>query len=414
MRYLRHHVAVQTPSTQMHARGRRRNGRWEQQRVVVARSSYSARIQRFILDAPALETPEGMTASRQLSIVEAFWKAMKNEQAAGAKRRPPPVVVEAAAAGRRLGEDGEVEFDVCICGGILGVMLGLSLVMRGQRVCIVEKRAVEGRRQEWNISRHDLDVLVRLGLLTAGEVSSCVVTQWEQDRIAFKGEPNDMYIEGALDLGVDPQRLIGLFKARYLRLGGTVLDHHMFQKAHVYDDGVRVALKGFNVGGDADWNAGDMNRGSSSGDDEEGSGRGGSSDGSDGGNSGSGSSRLWVTCRLVVDCMGHYSPIVKQQRHGQPVEGMVIVVGGCMAATEAENGTATEKDTETVAPGCDLLVTIDDSQDDMQYFWEVGIDLDRRARTRPDSLTRATRFARSPGLSGRGRQVQDRLHVCLR
>ena len=117
-----------------------------------------------------------MTASRQLSIVEAFWKAMKNEQAAGAKRRPPPVVVEAAAAGRRLGEDGEdgeVEFDVCICGGILGVMLGLSLVMRGQRVCIVEKRAVEGRRQEWNISRHDLDVLVRLGLLTAGEVS-CV------------------------------------------------------------------------------------------------------------------------------------------------------------------------------------------------------------------------------------------------
>jgi len=147
-----------------------------------------------------------MTASRQLSIVEAFWKAMKNEQAAGAKRRPPPVVVEAAAAGRRLGEDGEVEFDVCICGGILGVMLGLSLVMRGQRVCIVEKRALEGRRQEWNISRHDLEVLVRLGLLTAGEVSSCVVTQWEQDRIAFKGEPDDMYIEGALDLGVDPRR----------------------------------------------------------------------------------------------------------------------------------------------------------------------------------------------------------------
>ena len=316
-----------------------------------------------------------MTASRQLSIVEAFWKAMKNEQAAGAKRRPPPVVVEAAAAGRRLGEDGEVEFDVCICGGILGVMLGLSLVMRGQRVCIVEKRALEGRRQEWNISRHDLEVLVRLGLLTAGEVSSCVVTQWEQDRIAFKGEPDDMYIEGALDLGVDPRRLIGLLKARYLGLGGTVLEHHMFQKAHVYDDGVRVALKGFNVGGDADWNAGDMNRGSSSGDDEEGSGRGGSRDGSDSsdssGSSGSGSSRLSVTCRLVVDCMGHYSPIVKQQRHGQPVEGMVIVVGGCMAAAETENGTATEKDKETVAPGCDLLVTIDDSQDDMQYFWET-------------------------------------------
>jgi lycopene cyclase CruP len=30
-----------------------------------------------------------------------------------------------------------------------------------------------------------------------------------------------------------------------------------------------------------------------------------------------------------LDCMGHYSPIVKQMRGKAKPEGMVIVVGGC-------------------------------------------------------------------------------------
>ena len=31
--------------------------------------------------------------------------------------------------------------------------------MRGHNVCIVEKNKLEGRTQEWNISRHELQVL---------------------------------------------------------------------------------------------------------------------------------------------------------------------------------------------------------------------------------------------------------------
>ena len=373
------------------ARNRRRS--W----IAASAPQYSANIQR-VLDSPLLETPEGMTPSRQFAIVEAFWKTMKNEHAEQGSRRTnaskngsktpprprrPPTVVEAHSGSvverlpkpsrARSSIESPNEFDVCICGGILGLMLGLSLLLRGQRVCIVEKRTVEGRKQEWNISKHDLDVLVRLGLLTSQEVDSCVVTRWEQDRVAFKGEAIPMYIEGALDLGVDPQRLIGLLKERYLALGGTVLEHHMFQKAHVYDDGVVVELKGFNVGREADWNAGDMNRGAStsSSEDEE--------------------TRSEVSCRLIVDCMGHYSSIVKQQRYGQAVEGMVIVVGGCMEEKhghegrepdpepepqqepqqEREHEAAYKASTKKERNGCDLLVTIDDSQDDMQYFWEA-------------------------------------------
>ena len=319
-------------------------------RIGTAQRAFSARVQR-VLDSPGLEAPEGLCPERQLAIVEAFWKSMKNENSANGRNRksPPPVVLEGQASSDQIDAPAnEAEFDVCVCGGILGIMLALSLMDYTTSVCVVEKRAVQGRKQEWNISRHDLDVLARLGLLTPEEIDSCIATKWEQDRIAFKGEKHDMWIRGALDLGIDPQRLIALLKERFLARGGTILEHHMFRRAHVREDMALVELKPFDISAESgDWNAADMNRGSSGSDEEP------------------PAHRSSLTCRLVVDCMGHYSPIVKQLRHGQSAEGMVIVVGGCME--ELGRGEA---------PGgandfADLLVTIDDSQRDMQYFWEA-------------------------------------------
>ena len=43
-----------------------------------------------------------------------------------------------------------------------------------------------------------------------------------------------------------------------------------------------------------------------------------------------------VTARLLVDCMGHYSPVVKQMRGGSKPQGMVLVVGTCAHGVPAE------------------------------------------------------------------------------
>ncbi len=43
----------------------------------------------------------------------------------------------------------------------------------------------------------------------------------------------------------------------------------------------------------------------------------------------SGSSRREIRARLLVDCCGHYSPIVKQMRGGAKPQAMVLVVGSC-------------------------------------------------------------------------------------
>jgi hypothetical protein len=34
-----------------------------------------------------------------------------------------------------------------------------------------------------------------------------------------------------------------------------------------------------------------------------------------------------MVCRLMLDCMGHVSPVVRQLRHGQKPDGVCLTVG---------------------------------------------------------------------------------------
>jgi len=42
-----------------------------------------------------------------------------------------------------------------------------------------------------------------------------------------------------------------------------------------------------------------------------------------------------VSARLLVDCMGHWSPIVRQMRGGKKPDGICLVVGGCATGIPA-------------------------------------------------------------------------------
>lgn len=75
-------------------------------------------------------------------------------------QRSPPVV---RVRHRRL--QAALDCDVAVCGGTLGLFIALALQLRGHRVTVVEKRRVEGRTQEWNVSRAELDVLPVLAVI---------------------------------------------------------------------------------------------------------------------------------------------------------------------------------------------------------------------------------------------------------
>jgi lycopene cyclase CruP len=274
--------------------------------------------------------------------------------------KPGPVVVRRLAAGQRICSAHDC--DVCVAGGTLGIFLALALQLKGHRVCVVEKRTLQGRSQEWNISRAELHGLVDAGMLTQDELDAAIVTHWDESCIHFKDGGDALRVKDVLNLGVSPRILIDSMKARFLAAGGQIFEHTAFKSAEVADDGIKVQLQS-TPASDVTLTPGDVNRPSAVGKGSTPFTHGnGNINGNINGNHSAPRPTIprTLTARLLVDVMGHYSPIVKQVRGGQRPDGMVVVVGGCMDGIPAEANTS-----------ADLLATITDSFDDTQLFWEA-------------------------------------------
>lgn len=204
---------------------------------------------------------------------------------------------------------GPVDWDVAIAGGTLGILLGAALAQRGWRVALLERGVLRGRDQEWNISRRELQVLVELDLLTEAELQEAIATQYNPARIAFHGGA-EFWVEDVLNIGVDPVTLLETLRRKFLQAGGQLFEQTPFEGATVHPDGVVVqAGPGFKT-------------------------------------------------RLLIDMMGHFSPMAAQVRRGQSPDAVCLVVGTC-ARGFPPNETG------------DLFASITPMQNQCQYFWEA-------------------------------------------
>ncbi|MGF1459056.1 MAG: NAD(P)/FAD-dependent oxidoreductase [Leptolyngbyaceae cyanobacterium] len=204
----------------------------------------------------------------------------------------------------------EVDWDVMICGGTLGILIGATLAQRGWRVAVLERGELRGRDQEWNISRQELQELVDLNLLTPSELETAIATEYNLARIQF-GDSEPVWVRDVLNVGVDPVYLLSVVKAKFLAAGGQLLEHTAFQGATVHPEGVMIQT-----------------------------------------------SEQSYSARLVMDAMGHFSPIAQQARQGQVPDGVCMVVGTCAAGFPVnETG--------------DLIVSFTPIRHQCQYFWEA-------------------------------------------
>ncbi|KAI3432283.1 hypothetical protein D9Q98_003843 [Chlorella vulgaris] len=326
-----------------------------------------------LLSSPSLERPEGTDPKQLLRVMEAFWAAMKDGKAV-----PAPSVVK-RQPGTRL--PSAPQYDVAVAGGTLGILLATALQARGHRVAVIERRRLEGRLQEWNIGRGELGRLVACGVLTQQEVDACVTSQFGPVRVAFKGSPSLDCGPDVLNCGVSPRLLIETLRRKFLEAGGELLEETAFKSAAVLDDGVHVELLPGRQAAPG-MQPGDVNRpmamaaaSAAAAAGRPGTGSSSSSTSTSSSRSSSGghsphSPRRSITARLLVDCMGHYSPIAKQLRGGQRPDGVVLVVGGAWLGFSPERNTA-----------ADLLHTFTDSADDQQLFWEAFPAAGGQART---------------------------------
>ncbi|NJR52300.1 MAG: FAD-binding oxidoreductase [Leptolyngbyaceae cyanobacterium CSU_1_3] len=203
-----------------------------------------------------------------------------------------------------------VDWDVVICGGTLGILLGAALAQKGWRVALLERGILRGRAQEWNISRNELQVFVELGLLTEEELQKgAIATEFNPVRVSFLGG-SEVFARDVLNIGVDPIFLLETLKQKFLQSGGQLFENTPFVGVTVHPNGVQIA------------------------------------------------GEKTLTARLMLDAMGHFSAVVRQARQGKKPDAVCLVVGSC-AKGFPENNSG------------DLIASFTPLQNQCQYFWEA-------------------------------------------
>jgi lycopene cyclase CruP len=235
----------------------------------------------------------------RLRSLDKLWQELRLEPVS-----VPCVVNESQAS---LGHN---DWDVIICGGTLGILLGTALQKQGWRVALIERGILRGRDQEWNISRQELQVFLELNLLAEAELERAIATEYNPARVSFF-QGHEVWVKDILNIGIDPVYLLETLKVKFLQAGGTLLEKTPFDGATIHPDGVSIK-------------AGDRT----------------------------------LKTRLLVDAMGHFSPIAKQARRGEKPTGVCLVVGSC-AKGFPKNDTG------------DLIVSFTPILNQCQYFWEA-------------------------------------------
>lgn len=258
----------------------------------------------------------GGTTYEALKGADSVWAKVRSTQA------PPPAPVFVT-------EDGKVqqsapEYDVIMCGGTLGVFLATALLNKGFSVAIIERAALQGREQEWNISRKELQELVLEGILEADEAEQCVSSEFNPVRAGFHGG-QDVWTENVLNLGVRPDWLIDKVRRRFEQKGGKILEKTAAEGVVVHPNAVELRLGG---------------------------------------------NRAALTGRLLIDCMGNASPLVRQLRRGQKPDGICCVVGTCSRGFK-DNSTGDVIYTNTPIQGEGRPQGAGTRVQDVQYFWEA-------------------------------------------
>lgn len=206
---------------------------------------------------------------------------------------------------------GTLDWDVVICGGTLGILIGATLAKKGWRVALLERGILKGRKQEWNISRKELETFIELNLLSPQELETAIATEYNPARISFPDSP-DIWVNDVLNIGVDPVYLLETLKQSFLNAGGQLFENTAYEAAIIHPEGVKIETE-------------------------------------------NGPS---FKTRLLLDAMGHFSPIVKQARQGQKPDAICLVVGTCATGYPTNDRG-------------DIFASFTPIENQCQYFWEA-------------------------------------------
>lgn len=248
------------------------------------------------------------------------------------------------------------DYDVVVAGGTLGIFYATALRKLGWRVAVIERGVVQGRKQEWNISREELSALVENGVISRVQLEEAIVTECsDPGRLAFAardGNVRQVFVPDVLNIGVAPDILVSHALANFRDEGGNILERHRLEAASVAPDAVKILMKCTSAGAVT----GALGAG--------GTGIEGERDGDE---------TRTITTRLLIDAMGAASPIAAQSRGAKKPDGVCITVGCCARADWPQ---------KMATPDVMASTSPIDRRRSTQYFWEAfPVGRDPNART---------------------------------
>jgi hypothetical protein len=274
----------------------------------------------------------GQTTVDSLKRVDGIWKRIKSSEG---KTRSVREFVKTIRTTVEEVEEGK-KFDVVVCGGTLGILLAATLQQKENnlKVGVIERGKLQGREQEWNVTRKELSVLCALNVLTEEDLDEVICGEFNPIKCGFydstgkrRQEENEIVTENVLNCGVSPTRLIEKCRENFELNGGVVFEE--------------TSLNGVTINEEEKHECARLDIGSET-----------------------------IEARLVVDAMGFGSPITLQARNGEKPDGVCVVVGTCAEGfDEAKNVSA------------DLIYTCTDISEERQYFWEAfPAELDKKKK----------------------------------
>ena len=191
----------------------------------------------------------GSPSLEGLRNLDNAWMKLKD---GGWKNKPFEIVFDQSSLmSPGLSEAEEFgSYDVVVSGGTLGIFYAAALQKIGYKTAVIEKGKVAGRAQEWNISRKELQALVRLEILTNADIEAIISIEFNPVRVGFKTDTSagttnpgfEVYVNDILNLGVKPDRLIELMKNKYEALGGVIMEGVGLNRVDIYSDTAHLKL----------------------------------------------------------------------------------------------------------------------------------------------------------------------------
>ncbi|KAL2316982.1 hypothetical protein Fmac_030858 [Flemingia macrophylla] len=257
----------------------------------------------------------GAYSYEALKRLDQLWSGICSAQEAVQEPQQVVSTIPSLFRSSDLADKAEGSYDVLVCGGTLGIFIATALCARGLQVAIVERNVLKGREQEWNISRKELLELVEVGVLEEDDIEGATAVQFNPNRCGFERK-GDIWVNDILNLGVSPEKLIDIVKTRFISLGGVIFEGCSVSSINVYEDAAVLKLSGGKI----------------------------------------------LSCRLIIDAMGNFSPVVKQIRGGKKPDGVCLVVGTCARGFETNSNS-------DVIFSSSSIKKVGDSK--AQLFWEA-------------------------------------------